>query len=420
MADNNNINPQHDRENQRLRDLNGNDIQRAINEWHPLPAQRAEAPAQAQAAVAAVVPEPLQIQDLDEWLRTNGLPSQESSSTTLDRVEERKRFVEFDRYQKAMHDSIFATEMKQEALQQQERKKQLRVWKDCKMNLLAAQGKVVTNVPLQPMAAACETIFTMASCRRHFQQQKQLSTDTNGTTSSDDGNHDNKDEEENKENLLFSLDDFQESSIRGFVSVVLGEQAVEKLTPDSIVDCCQIAHYVQNSSVFDATVKILLTSIDTSNCLSLCYLADKLNIPLLFERSVGHLMHTMGSLENGCCWQDLSVELRNRILAIKQAIQSSIHDQRRTLYFSSLDEYIAIFAERCQYYRERLAEAKEQQQQLLLSDNHNSDTSSSSSSSIKYTQDVQDKIDRQERRVKALEIALAEQKKLFASAQTTY
>jgi hypothetical protein len=384
-----------------------NNLRRVLNEWpQPPPRPRVEE-APAADVQAAVVHEYPQIQDLDDWLRTNGLPAQSnSSSTTLDRVEERERFLEFERYQTAMHESIFAQEMQQEVLQQQEREKQLRKWQDCKINLLAAHGKVVMNVPLQPMAAACETIFTMASCRRHFQLQQSTGGGTDTTTGCNDSSSDYKEDGKEK-NLLFSLDDFTESSIHDFVSVVLDEANVENLTPDAIVDCCQIAHYVQNTSVFDATVEILLASIDTSNCLSLCYLADKLNIPLLFERSVGHLMHSVGSLENGSCWQDFTVELRNRILAIKQAIQSSIHDQRRTLYFSSLDEYIAIFTERCQYYRERLAEAKEQQQQCT-------DTSS-----LKYTQYVHDKIDRQERRVTTLEIALAEQKKLFASAQQT-
>ena len=69
------------------------------------------------------------------------------------------------------------------------------------------------------------------------------------------------------------------------------------------------------------------------------------------------------------------------------------------LYFGSLEEYIAIFAEQVQYFRERLAEAKEQHQETLPES--------------RAWCDAKAKIDRQETRVRTLEIALQEHKKLF-------
>jgi hypothetical protein len=99
----------------------------------------------------------------------------------------------------------------------------------------------------------------------------------------------------------------------------------------------------------------------------------------------------------------LTPELRDRIVAIKGAFETSINTQSR-LFFSSLDEYIAIFAERVQYYKERLADAKEQQQRVLPG--------------TRMWLDVDCKIRKQEQRVRTLEIALSEQKKLFK--QTTF
>ena len=221
-------------------------------------------------------------------------------------------------------------------------------------------------------------------------------------------------------NLVFSLKDYPVSSIADFVAVILEQREVKDLEPDSIVDACQISHYLQATSVLDTTVEILKEKVDTGNCLSLCYLADKLNIPSLYERSVEHLMNTIGTLtpdgsrsndeEDGSCWDDLTPELQQRILAIKQAVQSSMHgsSNRQKLYFSSLNEYIAIFAERCQYYKERLAQAKEEHDDLLRQGGY----------SEQNLQFVANKIANQERRVKTLEIALAEQKKLFCNDNT--
>jgi len=143
-----------------------------------------------------------------------------------------------------------------------------------------------------------------------------------------------------------------------------------------------------------------VASINTSNCLSLCQLADQLSLPVLFERSLAHMMETIGDLERAETWDDLTPELRDRIATIKTAIESSVNSQSR-LYFGSLEEYIAIFAERVQYFKERLAEAKEQQEEATQG--------------TPAWLDAQTKIERQEKRVRTLEIALREQKKLFTS-----
>lgn len=203
--------------------------------------------------------------------------------------------------------------------------------------------------------------------------------------------------------MQFSLESFPTSSVQEFVDVVVDDsKSAMNISSDALVDCCLIARYVCAETMLDEIAEILIASIDTTNCLSLCQLADELNLNILFERSLAHMMDSIGDLVNSEAYDDLTPDLRERIATIKKAIESSIHSQSR-LYFSSLDEYISIFAERVQYYRERLAEAKEQQQQQQ--------------SGTPVWIDAQTKIERQERRVRTLEIALSEQKSLFRSTR---
>ena len=127
-------------------------------------------------------------------------------------------------------------------------------------------------------------------------------------------------------------------------------------------------------------------------------LADQLQLPQLFEAALKHMMQSVHNLEEGECWDHLTPELRERIGAIQSAIKSSIHDQRSALYFGSLQEYLAIFAERVHYYKERLAEAMEQQAEKEQSPSW---------------YDTQQKIERQRTRLHTLQVAFKEQKKLF-------
>jgi hypothetical protein len=130
--------------------------------------------------------------------------------------------------------------------------------------------------------------------------------------------------------------------------------------------------------------------------MSICQLADQLHLPCLLEASLGHMMQRLGCLEDHEIWGDLTPELQDRITAIKSLLQSS---NRRQIFFSSFTEYLAMFAEQVDYYRERLTEAKLQQ------DQHCHD-----SRGWGY---AQEKIDRQSDRVRTLRMVLADQKKLF-------
>jgi hypothetical protein len=306
------------------------------------------------------------IQDFETWLMNNGI-ADAVQSPTLDLQEEEERYQECQRYQETIHEKIFEELDKSEEVKTEERRKVLESWKGMQIELLCEDG--VVEVDASRLAASCDTVFCLASSRHSFASGEKLG---------------------------LSLKRFPKGTVMQFVDLSLCERT--DVPTESVVGCCQIAHYLQNKHVLDKTVEILLNSIDTTNCLWISQLADQLDLPLLFERSLSHMMHTMGDMEKSDMWDDLTSELQERIVAIKSAIKSSLHSQSK-LYFSSMDEYIAIFAERVQYYRERLEEAREQQN---LHEPHHS--------SWKY---AQDKIDRQAERLRTLESALKAQKSLF-------
>jgi hypothetical protein len=123
-------------------------------------------------------------------------------------------------------------------------------------------------------------------------------------------------------------------------------------------------------------------------------MADRLELPDLFERALFHMMKSMDKLEKHDAYDDFSPELKGRIADIRQVFKKAKDQPKKTLYFTSLQEYIAIFAENVQYHRERLEQAKEQ-------------------NTFKFSAYQQSMIEKQELRVLTLEAMLQEQKRLF-------
>mmetsp|Transcript_21647 Transcript_21647/g.33056 ORF Transcript_21647/g.33056 Transcript_21647/m.33056 type:complete len:124 (+) Transcript_21647:1-372(+) len=100
-------------------------------------------------------------------------------------------------------------------------------------------------------------------------------------------------------------------------------------------------------------------------------------------------------------WEDLNPHLKNRILNVQSAIRSSIHSRgnRAKLFFSSIQEYLAILQERVNYQQERLQEAKERQAESV-----------DRGQSYKYAAEM---IAKQEKRTRTLVAFLEEQKQMF-------
>ena len=322
------------------------------------------------------IPEARRIQDFEGWLRDNALEARPSDEPNLVEQEERARLQEFDAYQESIHRRIFRDVEQQEQARLEQRQKQIRSWKDITI-VVYTSGQPLRGVRLQPLAESCDTVYALAS------SWDQFASSTNGD-----------------DNIHVSLEKFSEASVQDFLSLVSTGKTVNDLSGESVVDCCQIAHYLQNSAILEATTTILLESIDNENCLSICQLADQLDLKELFEKALGHMMRSLMALEENETWEDLTPDLQERIKAIKSALESSVHSRQTTLYFSSLEEYVALFVERVQYYRERLADAKELHGQVVPG--------------TKAWVDMDTKIRRQESRVRTLERVLDEQRKVFA------
>ena len=342
-----------------------------------------------------VIPEEHRIESFEQWLQANALPSHVAEEE--DRWERRhdcQRVAAAQAYQQAVHQQAFGEYQRNEQEARAQKEAQLQAWKGKRLTITCRDDRVVENVDLVPMAAVCDTIFALAASWRHFNSSENTDDEKDVENEQNRNNHDDA-------TLLLNLPDYHVEVVQVLIDIVVQNKSLQDIERDDIiVELCQLANYVQHTALLQETVQILLQSIDSANCLAITQLADQLHLPRLFEAALQHMMQSVHNLEDGDCWDDLTPELRERIAAIQSAIQSSIHDQRSALYFGSLQEYIAIFAERVHYYKERLAEAVEQQARLPQTP---------------AWYDAQRKIERQRARLHTLQVAFAEQKKLFGA-----
>jgi hypothetical protein len=365
------------------------------------------------------------LQDLDGWLEFNGLRSAEDvldHGENASTQEDRLRVSEEDQYVQSIHNAAFRDAIEQESQEHNEKQSFIARCRGRTMDIHTAEKHCICNVPLDRMAQMCDTVYVMA--RNRFRTVN----DSNGRCAIVmDGNA-----------FHISLISYSKSSVQEFVNVVLSSHspgnrslkekegnastgditawvatAVDGISSDALFDCCRIAHYLMAEPVVNAISNLLLDSIDTENCFVICQLADELSLSsTLMERALVHMMDTIGEVDIGKAedsgWDDTDVwskEWKERILLLKRALESSSMHHRR-LYFSSIEEYLSIFAERVQYYKECLAEAKECQ-----SMSHPRNIGSYG------WLDAQRKIELQEQRVRTLEMALKEQKGLFRASK---
>jgi len=321
-----------------------------------------------------------EILDLESWLQLNGLRSADYvlvQEVSADELESRRDLEEQQKHIQSVHKRLFAQQEASEREKIKERERILEKLADEEISITTKDG-VLSGVPAIQIAKFCDTVLTLYHWEKSVTQKEEISLD---------------------------LSSFPSSSVLSFVFCAL-ESKYEMIKDEALIDCCFIAHYLCANTIVEDITSILVDSINTSNCYYFCQIANQLDLSKLFEHSLAHMMGTIGDLESNPAWDDLTFELRDRIKAIKGAIQSSMHSGNR-LYFGTMEEYIAIFAERVQYYRERLEEAKEQLEQNRKTASHQA------------LQDVEAKIQRQEARFRTLQMALAEQKKLFLSRPST-
>mmetsp|Transcript_32001 Transcript_32001/g.52858 ORF Transcript_32001/g.52858 Transcript_32001/m.52858 type:complete len:410 (-) Transcript_32001:288-1517(-) len=329
-----------------------------------------------QPLVVEVVPENFRLRDLEHYLDERGLRNEPVGiESELNVSEKQQRVEEAAAHQSRVHQEVFGNG--DEGKVDNAKLEFLESFRDSKLIVRTLGKPLVTDV--KSLATHCDAVYALASSHNLYK----------GSSSSE---------------LELSLESYSQASVEDFVAIVAGSKRPDQIAADSVVECCQIAHYLQCSRALEPLVIILVNAVDTDNCKSLLELADRLNLPLLFERSLSHMMDSLSETED--VWEDLTPELRDRVELMKKAVQSSVLAGTSRLYFSSLDEYLVIFAETLQYHRERLMDAKERQLEIR-------ETHFIRSRGWHYNQD---KIDRQEIRVRRLEFLMKEQKKIFGTS----
>ena len=218
------------------------------------------------------------------------------------------------------------------------------------------------------------------------------------------------------------LTNFRSGPVRSFLSVIMDSSKSENddislanVPPEHIVDVCLISHYLQCTSVMEKTIDVLKESVDSDNCLSICQLADQLGSPSLFEAAVTHLIEKLDDMQNHDEWDDFDITLRNRVVTMRNAVHSSIigRGQKTAVFFSSSDEFLAIFSDNIREQRERLAEAKRRQEEII-SDRKLNPRGRHRNPYGDSVKDAEIKIERQERRLQTLETFYQEQKLIFS------
>jgi len=452
-------------------------------------------------------PQLLQLIDIEEWFNIHGLRAAVAGNNEGDDDEhdheheehgdqrEIRHQVNLEReYQNEIHAKIFNAEDNEEEKEiypgssccspnskRRRRQQQLDDWGKDAIDILttttttttmnteggAAKDRpviidrnlVVLRTNLKELASRSDTVFAMASNKHLYNNS---SINKNGR-------------------LSLSLCDYSTECVKIFLRVLFPSPSSpsqdtdndtdtdngNEISPDYVIDCCRLAHYLQCQQLLDRIVnEYLLTSIDNDNCRFLCKLSDELSLPNLWEASVNHMLSSLDQFnsnnndkkkkstpttidENCECdddddnnddlSNDMTPELKKEIQALRGILKSS---NRKQIYFSTYHEYLALLAEQHQYYKERLQDAKdsytvrlEEETDLMqelksLQEERTSNWFDGGYTNlrldrtianverriqgvIKAREYVKPKIDRQTRKVNTLKTLLEEQKTIF-------
>ena len=240
--------------------------------------------------------------------------------------------------------------------------------------------KSTHTLPAQPLIENCETAKRMVTYRNGVCGDNS----TNVTTS----------------DMEISLVEFDSRAVVSFMNVLVllhddqssdDDEAKSKyvlglinegtISEQHIVECVRLAHYLQCLVILDALSSVLQQCIDSQNCWAICSLADALNLKSLFEASIEYVFERLDALQgtegvdnnenkdtNGDIWATLPHELKSRVLTMRNVMRSSVIGRGSKvsgLFFSSGDEFLAIFMETIRDGRERLAEAHQRHDEVI-------------------------------------------------------
>lgn len=220
--------------------------------------------------------------------------------------------------------------------------------------------------------------------------------------------------------LEFCLEQFCPNSVYSFLRLLGLDGVIMKvqdIPSGEIIECCRIAHFLQCRNLLDPIVDLIKENVDAENCVSICLLADQLQIPALMNESMSLILDRLDMIQKNDLWNDFPLALKNHVITLRNAASSSIvggGKQGRVL-FTSGKEFLAIFSDIIREHRERLIEAKRRQQEII--DERTDRNKGFVMPCDVHGGDVKDaaiKIAKQEARIRTLEAFYNEQKIIFS------
>ncbi|KAK1732725.1 hypothetical protein QTG54_016572 [Skeletonema marinoi] len=393
---------------------------------------------------------------------------------------------------------------------------------DCQENgmisiLLA--NKQRHDVPMRPMYQYCDTVRRMTVHRSRFgvanYNNNNIGNDDSDDATNKEGDcnsseNDDHKGDDNAPRLELSLEDFDVEATLQFISAVhsIHEHQLQKqqsaadnteaqksstqldqdeqqtiktssssscaqhiihlidtqtISSNSIIEVLKLSHFLQCTIILDTLVSIVESSIDLENCLSICSLADALNLTSLFESSVNFVIRRLDAFQGQGSgdgddaeeeageekgesktaaatsvdedsieelWKSLPYDLRSRVLTMRNILRSSIIGRGSKvsgIFFSSGNEFLAIFKETISVQKERLAEARGRLEEVVRERKEEFDvkrqrrgrwfdSSAAAEEKFVYSGDVaysRRQIEKQSKRLATLDSFYQEQKILF-------
>lgn len=354
----------------------------------------------------------LLIQDLDQYLQQNGLQHEQDTTNqppTLDQRELAHRIQTEQSYQRQVLNEFLRVDelaaLKEQKDEMEQKEEILNLCRDENRRMIIVTDEERIVVSLSHFVDQCDTIYALVKSDHWSELQKENNGHGHGTIS-------------------FDLSQFDHSSVLEFISLVQKTKTVENISPDSIIECCKIAHFLQSTSLLEEIVDIIQESVDADNCASICILADQLEIPALLQSSMVYVMDKLDNIKSHDIWNDFPLSLKHHVETLRNAARSSIigsigrGGQRSKVLFTSSNEFLGIFYDTLRDHKDRLKEAKMRQEEIIQERiNENLARGRNAREINVYSGAVMDaaiKIEKQERRVQTLETFYWEQMLIFS------
>merc|ERR1740124_291304 len=339
------------------------------------------------------------LHDEEYYIRSNGIePQYYQVNESIGQREERSRVEQEDYYQQKVLQKL-VEEDTSAAKNEESSKKRKKVLESCKGITLSIKtvNEILEKVPLYALTKTCEVFYTLTS-------SGQWCSLSRGTS------------------LEFSLEPFNTSAVREFLSLVEDSQKLQDLSSENIIEVCRIAHYLQCTILYNDIVAIIKESIDVDNCASICNLADQLNDPSLLICSMPFVTKRLKEIQKHDAWGDFSPSLQNHVITLRNAFESRIASkgQKSKALYTSSYEFLALLSDHLFEQRERLKEAVDRQNEIIAERRQRNKTRYVRHEDVMggSVSDTAIKIEKQELHIQMLEIFYKEQKVIFTKDAT--